>query len=210
MAVGGVACGCAGDAIRSLVWHLNPFAREHAVVARVAEIGPYLYASLRSARSVRDVLVLRSQSCAALLEPEAPVTFERHGSFGRLRREGRACDVAGTASLARWRDARSRHPGPPLPRATARFQVIHRSTAGILLRGRFPLVSRVDIPSAYDLVALVPDEPLCERVARTGEASLLFRDAGSRPFVLLAGNGECPVAGFALPPLPGPEPGSGL
>ena len=74
--------------------------------------------------------------------------------------------------------------------------------AVLLLRGRFPLASRIGIPAGYDLVALVPNDAPCRAAAERGETSIEYRSAGPEPFRLLAGDDACVVTGFAIPPAP--------
>ena len=105
----------------------------------------------------------------------------------------------GIASLAAWRDTRSRVPGRPAPRETARFELLHRGEKLVMVRGRFPFTSRVCIPAGYDLVALLPNSEVCERPIERGEASIEFRDAGDEPFRLIGSDGTCPILGFATP-----------
>jgi hypothetical protein len=147
-----------------------------------------------------------------LLAPEAKVQYERLGNFGRFERDGESCEAVGTLALGARREQR-RVRDSAVPRSTARYTVVHRDAQYILLRGRFALASRVGIPSAFDIVAVLPVDPACNDVAGRSEATLEFRPAGSgEPFRLIASGRSCVVAGFAMPVegLPaGPPPSPG-
>jgi hypothetical protein len=180
---------------------LNPFAKTGTTVGSVVARGPYLEAALEGGGIDLRMLAPASESCAAILQPEATVTYAKEGIFGQVERDGASCDLAGTTSLAAWRDRQPRSAGRPAPSATARFQVVHRDPEIVLVRGRFPLAARAGIPAGYDLIAMLPVSEVCREAIERGEATLEFRDAGE-PFRLGGTGGSCPVLGFATP-LPG-------
>jgi hypothetical protein len=188
-----LALGC-----ESLLFSLNPFASADAMVVASGEHGPYLFADLTGSVLREGFIAPLSAPCARVLAPEAQVHFRRHGNFGRLSRDEEACEAVGTLSLGARR-AQRRVRDSVVPRSVARFTLAHRDAQYILLRGRFALASRVGIPSAFDLVAVLPVDPVCDEVAARGEATLEFRPAGDEPFRLLASGRHCVVAGFALP-----------
>jgi hypothetical protein len=186
---------------RGLEQGLNPFARTGTTVGSVVVRGPYLEAALLGGGIDLRMLAPASESCAAILVPEAQVTYAKEGNFGRVSRDGASCDLAGTTSLAQWRDRQPRSRGRPAPSATARFRVVHRDPEIVLVRGRFPLAARAGIPGGFDLVAMLPASEVCSEPVGRGEATLEFRDAGEA-FRLGGTGGFCPVLGFATP-LPG-------
>jgi hypothetical protein len=86
-----------------------------------------------------------------------------------------------------------------VPRGTARFAPLAETDRFLLARGRFPLASRVQIPSGFDLIALLPNDEVCRRVLASGQASIEFRPAGRAPFRLLSNRDACVIEGFAQP-----------
>ena len=211
MAALALGCGSAGARLAEVGRDLDPFSASDGWVVSSERVGPYVLARIEGDDSLA-LLTPPSPSCASVLAPEARVRYAKHGIFGRLvGSDGTTCDPVGTASLAVWRDRQPRAEGRAFPRATARYRTLHQGDGRVLLRGRFPLASRVGIPAGFDLVALVPDTPACAAALARGEASLEFRDAGPEPFRLVGAEGPCPVLGFAMPvdeapPATGTEP----
>jgi hypothetical protein len=191
-------CETAADVGRGLEQNLNPFAKTETRVGAVVARGPYLEVSLEGGGLDLRMLAPASERCAALLEPEAKITYAKEGNFGRVERDGESCDLVGVGSLAAWRDRQPRRHGRPAPSETARFEVVHRDPEVVLVRGRFPLAARAGIPAGYDLVALLPVSAVCKEAVERGEATLEFRDAGEA-FRLGGSGGFCPVLGFATP-----------
>jgi hypothetical protein len=195
-----LACAQAKEVGLEAGRELNPFGSREATVMRLERHGPYLLAELSGRRANLSMLVPADAICAQVLEVESQVRFRRHGNFGRFERGDAFCDAVGVASLAAWRDRRPRAPGPPVPRATVRFRLLERDPELVLVRGRFPLASRVGIPAGFDLVALLPaNDDNCARAIERGEGSMEFRAAGPQPFRLVGERGTCPVLGFAQP-----------
>jgi hypothetical protein len=199
----GAALGCAGarDAASRAGYALNPFASTEVAVHGVSAVGPYLLVEVVGRKERLRLLVPASPACAEMLQPEAQLRYQKSGLFGRLQRDEASCDPDGVASLAAWRNRQPRHRTGTqvIPRATARFAVVHESEHHLLLRGRFPLASRIGIPSGFDLVALLPASAVCRAAAARGEVSLEFRPAGNDVFRLLAGGEACVIEGFARP-----------
>ena len=75
-------------------------------------------------------------------------------SAWRRSRRGAIASRAAAAPAGAARDGAL----PPVPRPRAH----------LLVRGRFPLASRVNIPAGFDLVALLPATDVCRRAARAG------------------------------------------
>jgi len=172
-------------------------------------VGPYLFSAVHGTQLDLRFAVAATPACARVLERGESVRYEKSGSFGRFSRGDESCDAVGTLSLAGWRDGqpRRRSGAAVVPRSTARYEVAWRDASYILLRGRFPLASRIGVPGAFDVVAVLPDDERCRPLATRRDASLEFRPAGSDPFRLLSGNAPCVVEGFAMPVegLPGPS-----
>lgn len=157
--------------------------------------GPYIDATLLLQSGEWRFLFPRSATCAEVLLAEASVSYQRRGHFGRVTSSaGASCDPVGIGTLRRWR--RGRRKGATVPSSAARFEVIHEDTEVLLLRGRFPLASRLGVPNTFDVVAMVANDELCTPVARSGAATLVFWPSGSRVLQLSA----CPVLAVAMPP----------
>jgi hypothetical protein len=195
-----LACAGAKQAGKGVERELNPFSSTDANVNAVSQVGPYLLVELRGAGANISLFTPVTPACASVLQPEAAIRYEKYGIFGRFSRGEETCTANGAASLAAWRDRNYRRRGTLVPRAQAQFTKLFESPQLVLLRGRFPLASRVGIPAGYDLVAMVPNDPICQPVVERGVASLEYRDAGPMPFSLVTDRGPCPVLGFAEPP----------
>jgi hypothetical protein len=194
--------GCAGarDAASSAAYTLNPFGATDLSVHAVSVQGPYLLAEVGGRKEQLRLLAPITPACTAVLQPEARVRYRKSGVFGSLTRGDEICDAVGVASLQAWRDRQPRRRSAQLvPRATARFAPIAETATHLLVRGRFPLASRVNIPAGFDLVALLPATDVCRSVVARGQGSIEFRPAGRDPFRLLAGSESCVVEGFATP-----------
>jgi hypothetical protein len=179
------------------------------VVAR----GDYLDAKLMGAgvdhlggRLVRPGMALRfffprEPTCQAVLLPGAEEEYVKAGKLGRVRSESGVCDPVGVASLRAWRDRRprGRQDRIRVPRSQAVFKPIYRDEEIVLVRGRFPLASRIGWVGEHDTIAAIPRRPECEKVLERGAASLEYRVAGQDPFRLIEDKGYCPVVGFIQP-----------
>jgi len=192
-------CETARSVAGDVAYDLNPLASTALTVQTVEVHGPYLVAELSGRREQLRILAPAGAACASVLRPEAALEYAKFGVFGRVTHGEAGCDLAGVASLAEWRDRQPRRRAGVVPSATARFVPVHRDEQVLLLRGRFPLASRVGIPAAYDLVAMVPNDAACGAVAARGEATLEFRPAGDTPFRMMADDAACVVSGFAIP-----------
>lgn len=194
-----LGCETAQQAGETVAFELNPFGSTETLVIDIEVHGPYLLADLRGRQIDLRFLAPRTETCAAVLAPEARLRYLKHGVFGRFLRDDEQCDAAGVMSLAAWRDRNPRTGGGVVPRATVRYGVVFRDDDFIFLRGRFPLTARIGIPAGYDLVAVLPNAAPCTTLAERREASMEFRPAGRAPYRILAGDGVCEVAGFATP-----------
>lgn len=197
--------GCSGarDVGRYAEQRLNPFASTRVSLLSVEPLGPFLVVQFRNRGAVLTFYAPASdEGCARLLRPEASVTYRKHGNFGRFEDGELRCDPIGVGSLAAWRDRRprDRRGGSMVPRAQATFREIGREGEVAMVRGRFPLASRVGVPAGFDLIAFVPLEPACERPLASGTASMEFAPAGRMPIRLVGPGAPCPVLGFAMPP----------
>jgi hypothetical protein len=163
-------------------------------VAQVAPRGDYLDASFVAASGLWRFLFPASPECAAVLRPEAPVTYNPGGMWGSFQSpDGAVCNPAGISNLEKWR--RSRVEGELQPSSAARWEVLHQDKEVFLLRGRFAVASRIGLAGTHDVVAMVANDDTCRPVAQSGAATLVFRQSGSPAFLL----GQCPVLAFARP-----------
>jgi hypothetical protein len=196
-----LSCASAREVALDTAYVLNPFAGTEVTVQEVSVLGPYLLVDVTGRREQLRLLAPNSPACASLLEPEARVRYQKSGVFGRLMRDGEQCDAAGVASLEEWRNRqpRRRTGTQVVPRATARFSLLSEDERYLLVRGRFPLASRVQIPSGFDLVAMLPANPVCREAVSRGQGSMEFRPAGRRPFRLIMSGESCEIEGFAMP-----------
>ncbi len=204
LAPGALACaeGSSGAAETAgrVARQLNPVSSFETRVMSSVRRGRYLEARLLGTDLDLTMIFPATEVCARLLVPETPLTWQRSGNFGSARNEEERCDAIGVASLAAWRDRRSRRArGGAFPRDTARFTEIYRDEEVVQLHGRFTLAGMVSIPGGFDLVAFVPNTEACQAPIERGSAALEFRDSGSVPFRLGARGANCPIVGFAQP-----------
>ena len=166
-----------------------------AVVGSVEERGPYLDAVLTLPNGEWRFFFPPTDECRAALTVGGSVGVSSRGHFRRISGpDGERCDAVGVGTLARWR--RGRVEGEMTPSSQANWRVIHEDAAYFLLRGRFALASRVGVPNTFDVVAVVPNDGVCEPIVREGASNLTFRQNGSRVLEL----GRCPVVGVAMAP----------
>jgi hypothetical protein len=165
--------------------------------------GPYIDAMLATDSGDWRFFFPPTETCAAMLKPESPVTYALGGQFGHVTAaDGSRCDAVGVASLREWRARRGRVAGEMVASAHANWRIVHRDPEVILLRGTFPTASRLWITNTFDIVVMVPNDDTCRPIAEGGAALLRFHQTGSR--VLRLGN--CSVTGVATPL--GPSAGS--
>lgn len=201
LAAASIACASARDVALDAAYVLNPFGGTEVSVQAVSVLGPYLLFEIAGRRENLRLLAPATPDCAAVLQPEAKVRYQKSGVFGRLKSKTGSCDAAGVASLEAWRSRqpRRRNPNQAVPRATARFSLVTEDERHILVRGRFPLASHVQIPAGFDLVALLPANDACREAVSRGELSMEFRPAGREPFRLIVSGQSCVIEGFATP-----------
>lgn len=169
-------------------------------VLSVGPLGPYQEAVLKSGRSETRYVFPQSPACATVLEPEAEISYDKRGSvFGSYSRGDQTCTAIGTLSLAEWRDRIARSTMGLAPRGTARYRLVWQDAHWLLLRGRFPLLNLMGVPS-YDLVVMAPNDAACREAAKRGEAAIEYYSSGSNPYALVARGKRCLLSGFALPP----------
>lgn len=198
----GVACEATRQIGTDVAYELNPFGSTDLTVHAVSVHGPYLLAELSGRGERARFLAPPSEPCVALLVPEKRLVYGKSGTFGKVSDGGTRCDLYGVASLEVWRDRQPRKRGGLVPRSAARYTLLARDDAYLLVRGRFALANKVAIPGAYDLVAMLPNDPVCREAVERGEASLEFRPAGPSVYRLTVGSSFCPVEGFAIPLAP--------
>lgn len=156
--------------------------------------GPYIDATLSGPDGDQRFLFPRSDACTAVLRVEAAATWSSGGSFGKVRgHDGTTCPAVGIGTLHRWRQPRRE--GEMVPSSPADWRIIHEDADVLLLRGRFPLASRVGVANTLDVVAMVPNDADCAAVVAAGNGTLVYRPSGKRVLSL----GRCQVIGFATP-----------
>ena len=163
-------------------------------------LGPYLAAELARKDDALDAYVLPSESCLAVFEAGATVTYVDTGPQGVYRRGEASCQGLGVGHLLVWRDRDRHSAGTVLPRTQVAYRVIHRGERFTLLRGQFPGAARIGFTGQGDLVAVVPTGGECAAIVEQRAASMEYRDKGSRTFSLVGPNGLCEIHGFAQPP----------
>lgn len=198
----GAGCQTARQIGTDVAYELNPFGSTDLTVHAVEIHGPYLLAELAGRGERARFFAPPSADCLALLVPEKRLVYGKSGTFGKVSGGGVRCDLYGVASLDVWRDRQPRKRGGLVPRSAARYTLLAHDDAYFLVRGRFALATKVSIPGAYDLVAMLPNEPACREAVERGEASLEFRPAGASVYRLMVGSSFCPVEGFAIPLAP--------
>jgi hypothetical protein len=170
---------------------------KHSYVSAAVPRGNYIDATLSVESGDWRFLFPQNEACAKVIRLEAPVEYRIGGPFGRaIAPDGTVCEPIGIGSLRRWRARQPRQEGDMAPSSAATWKVIHKDAQTYLLRGRFPVASRLGLTNTFDVVVLVAnDGGTCSTVAESGNATLVFRTAGSRVLDL----GACPVQAIAQP-----------
>jgi len=202
LALGAAGCGMVKGAPP------NPFVPETRYVTARALRGGYLDVNLGGRTNDLRFLFPASETCDAVLRPEAEVAYSARGRYGQINGPGdQPCIPLGVGSLRVWRDKGPRpqpvgsSAGSPLPARPARFEVLWRDEAEIFLRGRFPLATWIGMTPAHDLVAVVPNSEPCRQAIRGGQATLEYRFSGPDAYTLMVKPPDkCPVVAFATPP----------
>lgn len=179
---------------------LVPFSSQEVAITQVSDRDAYLDARLQgSGFDLRFLFPKEEDACRALIVPEARVRYAAKGPFGRVESEEGDCVPLGIGDLDTWRDRKPRPDARLAPSAQAKYREIHRDSEVVLLRGSFPLATRVGMAGALDLVAMLPNTEECAKVIQRGVATMIYRDVGRDAFRLLIDPGQCPVLGFAQP-----------
>jgi hypothetical protein len=178
-----------------------PPPRDRVQISAVAELGPYLDATLTGEASRHRFFFPASSDCRKVVVEGGEARYGIVGPFGLLRdEEGTYCEPVGVASLATWRDALPRRRSLYLvPRVQAAFRPIHEGSQLLLVRGRFPLALEIRWPEPMDSVAVLPDVAACRALLREPSATMEFHAKGADVFVLVGTEGRCSVLGFAIP-----------
>src|SRR5262245_45824222 len=165
--LGALALGCGTTAGQTLEVGLNPFASTDVQVVATEPHGPYLFTHVKGPQLDLRFIVPRTDLCGRLLEPGASVRYDKAGNFRTSAGDGVGCEALGTLSLADWRDSQPRRGGggSPVPRSTALYGLDYRDAQYLLLRGRFLLATRVGVPRAQDVAAVVPNDETCSALA---------------------------------------------
>lgn len=172
-----------------------------AQVTLLAERGPYLDAAVDTRRSKLRFFFPQTDTCRQVLTGPGEATYTSTGPYGRVRRGDQYCDPVGLLSLRAWRDRRPRQTsrgGSPVPRDTARFEVIFSDEDLFMARGRFRLSALVGWPGGADTIAVFPNSEVCDGILQREIATMEYRDSGPLPLVLLHNRERCPFLGFAM------------
>jgi hypothetical protein len=201
------AFGVNGCSWRKATWELGiPGFKVDLSVAYVKERGPYLDAGLVGHGLDMRTFVPASDVCREVLNTQAPVTYVEQGVAGRFDRQGLSCEAVGFGDprIRRARQPRSgASVGSPVPRAQATFHTIYEDDDVVLLRGRFPLASRIGWSGSQDSVAVVANSASCRGPVEKGVASMEYRQAGNDTLALVGSGELCRIEGL-IQPLGGP------
>ena len=190
--------GCRGPVGKQLAPRL-PGARTAVEVTNVTARGAYLDAVLLAETFRLRFFFPANEVCERVLRAEDIAEYRSRGPLGQLQSGELICEPVGIASLAAWRDRRPRRSGSPVPRATARFEVIWADEEITLVRGRFPLAGQIGWTGGDDSIAVIPRTEACRDPIARGVASLEFYRRGPKVYELVSDAGLCPVIGFVLP-----------
>ena len=176
-------------------------------VAEVSRIGPLIQARLEWTSSMASIssdakitlLFPTGEVCDRLLVVGTETEYLARGITGTVRVGEETCDSVGIASPREWRDRRPRHSGAPLPRAQATYRIVLRDGDTVILRGRFPLASRIGWAGGEDTLALMPTTGKCSSLLDKTVASMEFRPGGRIALALVSSDGLCGLLGFARP-----------
>jgi hypothetical protein len=204
-----VAFGVNGCNWRKTTWELGMggFGME-LLVAYVEERGPYLDAGLVGHGLDLRTFVPANDVCRAVLNTEEPVTYAERGVAGRFDRAGLSCEAVGYGD-SRIRGARQPRRGElrdsAVPRTQATFRTLYKDADVVLLRGRFPLASRIGWSGGQDTVVVVGNVERCRAPVERGVASMEYRPGSRNALALVGATGLCRIDGL-IQPLDGPAP----
>jgi len=197
------AVGVGGCSWRKSAWELGMggFGME-LFVAHLDERGRYLDVGLAGHGLYLRSFAPASEECRAVLRKGTSVGYVERGIGGRFEREGQSCDAVGFGDplirgARRLRDGSLR--SSPVPRAHATFRTIYEDADVLLLRGRFPLASKIGWVGVEDSVAVVSNVAHCRDPVERGVASMEYRPAGRNTLALVADGGLCRIEGLILP-----------
>ncbi len=170
---------------------------KQSYVSNALSRGGYIDATLSVGSGDWRFLFPQSEACARVVRLEAPVEYRIGGPFGKATApDGTVCEPVGIGSLRRWRARQPRREGEMAPSSAASWKIVHKDAQAYLLRGRFPVASRLGLTNTFDVVVLVAnDGGTCSAIAESGNATLVFRTSGSRVLEL----GACEVQAIAQP-----------
>jgi hypothetical protein len=164
--------------------------------------GRYLDVAVDTQRSALRFFFPATDTCRFVVTGSGEARYSSHGPYGRLGRGAAHCDPVGLLALPAWQKRRPRQTSggrSPIPRDTARYEIVYSDEDVFFARGRFQLAGMVGWAGGYDTLAIFPNQPECEGLLERGSATMEYRDAGRQPLVLLNGRQRCPFLGFAMP-----------
>lgn len=172
-------------------------------VEDVTDRAGFLDTMLRGENLVRRLYFPGTETCRAIVLPDAEIEYVRGGKWGVVRNEAGVCEPVGIGLLQGWRDRRPRPVERRTPRSQASFTLFYQDEEVALVRGRFPLANRIGWVGGEDTIAVIPRRPECQGPLESGVSTMEYRISGRHPFLLGPGQGRCPIIGFIRPP-PGP------
>jgi hypothetical protein len=90
-----------------------------------------------------------------------------------------------------------------VPRTQATFRTLYKDADVVLLRGRFPLASRIGWSGGQDTVVVVGNVERCRGPVERGVASMEYRPGSRNALALVGTTGLCRIDGL-IQPLDGP------
>jgi hypothetical protein len=197
------AFGANGCSWRKTVWELGmPGYGMELLVVYVEERGPYLDAGLVGHGLDLRTFVPANDVCRTVLNTEEPVRYVERGVAGAFERAGYSCDAVGYGDplIRGARQPRQSRPGDSVvPRAQATFRMLYEDNDVVLLRGRFPLASRIGWSGADDSVVVIDNVARCRGVIESGVATMEYRQAGRNTLSLVGDGGPCRIQGLIQP-----------
>ncbi len=170
-------------------------AKIHSVVAR----GEFLDTLIEGNKVPPRLFFRSADGCDNVLVVGHIVEYVMSGTWGRLRSGEATCDPVGIGDPTWWRSRQSRGSGRMNPTAPTPYTKIYQDQEIALLRGRFPLTTRIGWSSYGDTIAVIPSEPPCTNLLDQTIATMEYRATGDAALVLMTREGTCRIVGLIAP-----------
>jgi hypothetical protein len=168
-------------------------------VEEVTDRAGFLDTLLRGENLVRRLFFPGTDTCRAIMTPDAEVEYVRSGKWGQVRSVAGACEPVGIGLLQGWRDRGPRPRDRRVPKSQVTFKLLYHDEEVALVRGRFPLTNRLGWVGGEDTIAVIPRVPDCQKPLEQGIASMEYRISGRDPLILIVDKGRCPIIGLIRP-----------